>query len=78
MDDISHIFLVANVNVNPDGLNVNVNEFSNDNVWNAENGNRFVIPKLIISLALLQEFLFVDLFSSHPALFLFLLVFQKY
>jgi hypothetical protein len=39
------------VNVNSDGsLNANVNRFSNDNVWNAENRNRFVVPKLTLSL----------------------------
>jgi hypothetical protein len=39
------------VNVNSDGnLKVNVNQFSNDNVWNADNRHRVVVPKLVISL----------------------------
>lgn len=44
-----HEFFVANVNVNDDGLNVNVNRFENDNVWNAENLHRVVVPKMIVS-----------------------------
>lgn len=37
------------MNVNSDGqLNVNVNRFSNDNVWNADNRNRIVVPKLLL------------------------------
>ena len=49
LDDSLHSFFVANVNLNSDGrLNVNVNKFDNDNVWNAENRNRIVAPKLII------------------------------
>lgn len=41
-----HIFFVANVNVNDDGrLKVNVNRFSNDNVWNGDNRHRIVVPK---------------------------------
>ncbi len=41
---------VANVNRNSDErLRVNVNPFANDNVWNAENRNRVVLPKLTIS-----------------------------
>lgn len=41
---------VANVNVNDDGsLNVNVNRFSNDNVWNGENRHRVVVPRLALS-----------------------------
>ncbi len=48
---IAHFF-VANVNVNDDGrLNVNVNRLENGNVWNAENRNRVVIPKLAVSPA---------------------------
>jgi hypothetical protein len=36
LDGSLHIIFVANVNVNDDGqLKVNVNRFSNDNVWNA-------------------------------------------
>lgn len=42
-------FFVANVNLNSDGLNVNVNLFENDNVWNAENRNRVVLPKMTFS-----------------------------
>lgn len=42
-------FFVANVNFNDDGtLNVNLNRFENDNVWNAENRHRVVIPKLAV------------------------------
>lgn len=50
-------FFVANVNVNSDGLNVNVNRFENDNVWNAENSHRMVVPKMAVfsSLILLSE-----------------------
>lgn len=47
---------VANVNVDSLGLNVNVNHFDNDNVWNAERRNRFVIPKLIYFSSILEEF----------------------
>ena len=61
-------FFVANVNVNSDGLNVNVNRFENDNVWNAENSHRMVVPKMIVfsSLILLSErsFLFKPLSPS--------------
>lgn len=39
-------FFVANVNVNSDGLNVNVNRFENDNVWNAKYAHRMVVPKM--------------------------------
>lgn len=60
-------FFVANVNVNSDGLNVNVNRFENDNVWNAENLHRVVVPKLIISPVILREFSFPILFSNRPA-----------
>jgi len=42
-DGILYIF-VAKVNVNSDGLNVNVNRFENDNVWNAEYAHRLVVP----------------------------------
>jgi hypothetical protein len=41
---------VANVNFDDnDRLNVNVNPFSNDNVWNAKYQHRFVILKLKVS-----------------------------
>ena len=53
LDGSLHIIFVANVNFNDDGqLKVNVNRFSNDNVWNAENRHRIVIPKLTISLTI--------------------------
>ena len=39
---------VANVNVNSDGLNVNVNRFENSNVWNADNRHRVVVPQQVI------------------------------
>ena len=39
---------MVNVNAYSDGrLNANVNRFSNDNVWNAENEHRLVVPKLL-------------------------------
>lgn len=42
-----------------DDLNVNVNRFENDNVWNAENRNRVVVPKLADFLLLFSgSFLF--------------------
>jgi len=40
-------YFVANVNVNPDGLNVNVNRLENDNVWNADYRHRVVVPQLM-------------------------------
>jgi hypothetical protein len=43
---------VANVNRNDGKLKANVNRLSNDNVWNAENRNRVVVPKLIVFLPL--------------------------
>lgn len=67
---LAHIF-IANVNVNSDGLNVNVNRFSNDNVWNAENRNRFVIPKLTFSPTFfygMGVFCFSKTFSCSPFL----------
>jgi len=42
-------FFVANVNVNGRKLKVNVNHFSNDNVWNAKYGNHVVRPLLAVS-----------------------------
>jgi hypothetical protein len=33
------------VNVNDGRLKVNVNQFSNDNVWNGENRHRVVVPE---------------------------------
>jgi hypothetical protein len=54
-DSSLHTFFVANVNVNSDGtLNANVNRFSNDNVWNADNRRRVVVPKLAISPAFIK------------------------
>ena len=45
MDGIFYKFFVANVNFNDDGhLKLNVNKFSNDNVWNASNQHRIVVP----------------------------------
>jgi hypothetical protein len=38
---------VANLNWNSDGRHeANVNHFDNDNVWNGDNGNRLIVPKL--------------------------------
>jgi hypothetical protein len=45
---LSAHFFVANMNLNSDGPNVNVNRLSNDNMWNAENRHR--------SPGMLQEF----------------------
>lgn len=53
-DGSPHIIFVANVNFDDDGqLKVNVNRLSNDNVWNAENRHRIVVPKLMF-LSLLR------------------------
>lgn len=52
MDGIQHKIFVANVNVNDGQLKVNVNRFENDNVWNAENRHRVVVPKLRLFLPL--------------------------
>lgn len=41
----SYIFVV-NVNVNDDGLDVNVNRFENGNVWSGEYRHRVVSPQL--------------------------------
>jgi hypothetical protein len=50
---------VVNVNRDADGLKVNVNKFSNDNVWNGKNRNRVVVPaKNIFLLVIYGEFLF--------------------
>ena len=57
-------FFVANVNVNSGELKVNVNRFSNDNVWNASNRNRVVVPQLTnFSYQMLVGVLFCNLFS---------------
>lgn len=64
---LMHLF-VANVFKNDGALNVNVNKFSNDNVWNASNGNVFVFPKHTVSpsqsFTALREFLFWPPFLS--------------
>lgn len=44
-DGIWYKIFVANVNVNPNGFNVNVNRFENSNVWNGENRHRVVVPQ---------------------------------
>jgi hypothetical protein len=55
-DGSLHIIFVANVNFDDDGrLKVNVNRFSNDNVWNAENRHRIVVPKLLFLSLLCGE-----------------------
>jgi hypothetical protein len=41
------------VNVNDGKLKVNANRFDNDNVWNADNRHRVVVPKLEISLTVI-------------------------
>ncbi len=56
-------FFVANVNVNSDGLNVNVNRFENDNVWNASNAHRVVVPKMDVSPLYVR-----GVFDSNPFL----------
>ena len=45
MDGTFHIsfLFVANVNVNDGQLKANVNRFTNDNVWNADNRHRLVV-----------------------------------
>ncbi|PIZ81528.1 MAG: hypothetical protein COY02_01590, partial [Parcubacteria group bacterium CG_4_10_14_0_2_um_filter_41_6] len=59
-------FFVANVNTDDDGrLNVNVNRRENDNIWNAENRNRIVLPKLAVSPAYLAGVFFCSPFF-HP------------
>lgn len=69
LDGSLHIIFVANVNLNSDGnLKADVNRFSNDNVWNAKNQHRIVVPKLTVSLpSSAEEFCFGGLFSSRPA-----------
>lgn len=53
-DGLPHIIFVAHVYFDGDGrLKVNANRFSNDNVWNAENRHRIVVPKLLF-LSLLR------------------------
>ena len=42
------VSFVANVNVDGGQLKVNVNRFSNTNVWNADNRHRVVVPQHII------------------------------
>ncbi len=59
-------FFVANVNVNSDGLNVNVNRFENDNVWNAENSHRMVVPKMRVFSSLI--YYLGGVFFSSPFL----------
>lgn len=76
-DDLSYIF-VANVNVNSDGhLNVNVNPLSNDNVWNAENRHRFVVPQLTVSPAPPAGVLLPILSSNRRSFGRFLRFFRK-
>ena len=59
-------FFVANVNVNSDGLNVNVNRFENNNVWNAENLHRMVVPKMKVSPLYRLGGVFVSRPFLHP------------
>jgi len=71
-----YIFVV-NVNVNSDGLNVNVNRLENDNVWNGEYRHRVVSPQLkSFSFAQSKEFYYPNLFSSRPACGRFHLIVQ--
>ena len=62
---------VGNVNVNLDGLNVDVNRFEYDNQWNAENAHRLVTQQLNFSpsVLFLWEFLFQVPFSSYQAFY---------
>lgn len=61
-----HKFFVANVNRNEDGnRKANVNRLSNDNVWNAENRNRVVVPKLLVSPATFAGVFVPILFSNR-------------
>jgi hypothetical protein len=56
------------VNFDDDGqLKVNANRFSNDNVWNAENRHRIVVPKLPF-LSLLRGESFAKSWFSRWAL----------
>ena len=49
-DGFLHNIFVANVNFDDDGqLKVNANHFSNDNVWNAEDCPRIVVPQLTLA-----------------------------
>lgn len=78
--DGSSLFFVANANFNSDDkLNVNVNQFENDNVWNADNRLRVVVPKLADSPVLIErEFYFLEVhFSIHQADGRFLLILRK-
>lgn len=72
-DGLPHIFFVANVNLNDDGQpDVNVNRLSNDNVWNAENHHRIVVPKLAVSPVVIRwEFCLSLLFLSLVIAILF-------
>jgi hypothetical protein len=63
-----YIFVV-NVNVNSDGLNVNVNRLENDNVWNAENRHRVVVPQLLnFSFVYFEGVLFSKPFFQPPSM----------
>ncbi len=48
IDGVLHISspFVANVNVDGGELKLNVNRLDNDNVWNADNRHRVVVPLL--------------------------------
>lgn len=69
MDGTSHIssLFVANVNVDGGKLKVNVNRFSNDNVWNAVNRHLVVVPQHIIFSPSLGEFLSPAPSATRPA-----------
>jgi hypothetical protein len=60
---------VANVNVNSDGLNVNVNRLENDNVWNGEYRHRVVVPQPgCFSFATSEGVLFSSPFFQPPSM----------
>ncbi len=76
-DGPSYTIFVANVNLNDDGhLKVNVNRFSNDNVWGAGYRHRIVVPKLLFLSSLCGES-FAKAFapSAAPSLLDFLLIY---
>jgi hypothetical protein len=69
---ISFLF-VANLNVDGGKLKANVNRFSNDNVWNADNRNRVVVSQHTNFSSSLRGGVFVQPLppaTQHPTDFL--------
>ncbi len=54
--------LVVNVNVNDDGLNVNVNRLENANVWNGEHRHRVVSRNFLVSPSFLRGSFIINTF----------------